>query len=151
MYTFIVIVVFAIVFGFAAYFFENNGYDLAGLICTIFMVVVLASCVITGLSCIFEAMTCESDVAAYQQRYDALMVKVNDPLCNNTFNRANTISDIEHWNFDLAKRQWLHNSPWTNWFYPIDYSRFSFIPYTAEEAVDEPVSTETTEEVVPTV
>ena len=56
-------------------------------------------------------------------RQETIEYKVNN-LNKFIYNYEETINDINDWNEKIAGGQIKHESPWTSWFYPIDYSQF---------------------------
>ena len=71
------------------------------------------------------------DIAEMKQTYTSLTYQIEniDTLYGNS--RANDkkvlYDEIQKWNETIARGQIRHNSLWTNWCYPIDYSQFELI------------------------
>lgn len=90
----------------------------------------IASVIIIGV-CIFGNITKEAYVAKEIQRYNSLVYQLEniDTLYGNSRanDRKELFNQIQEWNEDLANCRIKHNSAWTNWLYPVDYSQFEFI------------------------
>ena len=46
----------------------------------------------------------------------------------NEVGKKQLMDQVTKWNSDLVALKLQHNSFWINWFYPIDYDQFEFIP-----------------------
>lgn len=91
--------------------------------------------IITILCMIFSFITTRldmpGDIAKMKQTYASLTYQMEniDTLYGNS--RANDkkalYDEVQKWNETIARGQARHNSIWTNWCYPIDYSQFELI------------------------
>lgn len=84
-----------------------------------------------GFSFITTRLDMPGDIAKMKQTYTSLTYQMEniDTLYGNS--RANDkkalYDEVQKWNEIIACGQVKHNSLWTNWCYPIDYSQFELI------------------------
>lgn len=84
-----------------------------------------------GFSFITTRLDMPGDIAEMKQTYTSLTYQMEniDTLYGNS--RANDkkalYDEVQKWNETIARGQVKHDSLWTNWCYPIDYSQFELI------------------------
>ena len=84
-----------------------------------------------GFSFIVTRIDMPGDIAKMKQTYTSLTYQMEniDTLYGNS--RANDkkalYDEVQKWNETIARGQVKHDSLWTNWCYPIDYSQFELI------------------------
>lgn len=113
--------------------FENRYYDDIYVIFVLILIAAIAITTILGTIIVINNVTCSANTSKMQQTYNALTYQIehiNDLYeTSHAVDKSTLMGKIQEWNENLAKERELHNSLWTNWWYPIDYSQFEYIKF----------------------
>ena len=93
------------------------------IVCTVTLI-----CLISGI--ILNYAYIDAETASYNEQYKSLMYQIENGMYNNVneVGKKQLMDQVTKWNSDLVALKLQHNSFWINWFYPIDYDQFEFIP-----------------------
>ena len=84
-----------------------------------------------GFSFVTTRLDMPGDIAAMKQTYASLtyqMENIDTLYGNSCANDKKALYDeVQEWNETIMRGQVKHDSLWTNWCYPIDYSQFELI------------------------
>lgn len=71
----------------------------------------------------------DANVARYQKRYESLTYQYENNFYNNNndVGKYELVSQIEHWNTDLAYYKTIQRNFWVGIYYPNIYDQFEFI------------------------
>lgn len=71
----------------------------------------------------------DADVARYQKRYESLTYQYENNFYDNDndVGKYELVSQIEHWNTDLAYYKTIQRNFWVGIYYPNIYDQFEFI------------------------
>lgn len=86
---------------------------------------------VTGVCGIIVNVDKAANIVSLNEEYKSLTYQLDniDTLYANSRanDRKELFNQIEKWNSSIAANQLRHESLWTNWFYPINYSQFKLI------------------------
>lgn len=130
MLTFILVIVTFILFGWLTDFLMDrdsifvipSGVGLGLAVITIFAM---------GFSFVTTRLDMPGDIAEMKQTYASLTYQMEniDTLYGNSHanDKKALYDEVQEWNETIVRGQVKHDSLWTNWCYPIDYSQFELI------------------------
>lgn len=106
----------------------DEGFSAVGGLITVVFGIIFIFMAIIGLK---NAITAPSKAAVYQERYKALVYKVESEACRDEFGLLNKeiIDEVQEWNTELVYRKKMHDSIWVGCFYPNIYDGLETIDY----------------------
>lgn len=101
-----------------------------GIVLTGILITVTAIAVTISIAIITDRYShTDADVAQYQKRYESLTYQYENNFYDNDndVGKYELVSQIEHWNTDLAYYKTIQRNFWVGIYYPNIYDQFEFI------------------------
>ena len=131
MLLFIIIVLLAILFGFAGTWLVENGNwaEMIGLISIVVSILCAFAVAIMIIVAAVNNIGTAGLIALNEQRYESLVYQLENNLYDNDndLGKKELYNQIQSWNEDLANGKQMQRDIWVGMFYPNIYDDFTYI------------------------
>ena len=114
---FIICLVVTIITIIAAFMFEKNGHDSAGLISGIIALPTAFGAVIMLIVLAITYIDCPRTEAKWKEQYASLNTRIENHMYY-PWDRENLIEEVQKWNEDFSAQEKTHNDFWVGIFNP---------------------------------